>query len=182
MESDDRARVEYRREREVLHDPFEISDGVVIPVGDYQWDRWSARIDASTGRPVSASASISFGDFYTGTRTDYFAELEWRASRHLFLAAEWEMNDVDLDEGSFITRIIRARANVYFSPDLGWTNFIQYDSVSESVGVNSRVRWIIEPGNELFVVLSNEIEREADDSFRFARTELTTKLGWTFRF
>ena len=71
--------------------------------------------------------------------------------------------------------------NVFFTPDLSWTNFVQYDNASDSLGINSRVRWIIEPGNELFVVLNQNIDRNGG-SYTSTKTELTTKLSWTFRF
>jgi len=180
-EAGDEAAVELTRQREVLERQFEISDGIVLPVGDYTFDRFNIGFETSRGRPVSLGLAYTGGDFYTGTRDDYWIELEWRVSANLFFGVEYEMNDVDLEEGSFIARIIRGRVNVYFTPDLSWTNFVQYDNESESVGINSRVRWIIEPGNEIYFVLNQAIERD-DDSFRVQQSELTTKVGWTFRF
>jgi len=180
-ESGDVLSASFNRQREVLDDAFEINDGTVIPAGDYKYDRYSATIRTSTGRPISVGATYGGGTFYTGTREDYRANVAYRASRHLFLGLEYEMNDVDLDEGDFITRIIRGRVNVFFTPDVSWTTFIQYDSLSESIGINSRVRWIVKPGSEFFFVLNQAVDRQ-DDSFRVRRTELTTKAGWTLRF
>jgi hypothetical protein len=94
---------------------------------------------------------------------------------------EYEMNDVDLDEGSFITRVWRGRLNVYFTPDVSWTNFVQYDNFTETVGVNSRLRWIVQPGSELFLVV-NQAFSVADSELKSNFTELTTKINWTFRF
>ncbi|MDY7108986.1 MAG: DUF5916 domain-containing protein [Planctomycetota bacterium] len=180
-EAGDRAGIDFTRQREVLAEPFEISEGVILPVGDYRFDRYGINLRSSRGRPVSVNFGLSGGTFYSGTRRDYSAGLEWRVSPHLFLGAEYQMNDVKLDEGDFISRIIRGRANVQFTPDLAWTNFIQYDNRSESVGINSRVRWIVKPGSEVYFVLNQAIDRD-DSSFRVRRTELTTKAGWTLRF
>jgi len=180
-EAGDEVGLEFTRQREALDEAFEISDGIVLPVGDYTFNRFDVGFETSRGRPVSVGLGYGGGDFYTGTRDDYWIELEWRASANLFLGFEYEMNDVDLEEGSFIARIIRGRVNVYFTPDLSWTNFVQYDNDSESVGINSRVRWIIEPGNEIYFVLNQSIDRD-DRSFRVRQSQLTTKVGWTFRF
>ena len=46
--------------------------------------------------------------------------------------------------GSFVVRVITARADVLFSPSLSWSNVVQYDNVSENTGFNSRVRWEID--------------------------------------
>jgi hypothetical protein len=173
--------LEFSRQREVLSESFEISDGVVVPAGDYRFDRFNIGMETSRGRPVSVGLAYTGGTFYSGTCDDYWAELQWRVSPHLFLGVEYEVNDVSLDEGHFISRIIRGRINVQFTPDLVWTNFIQYDNDSESVGLNSRVRWIVRPGSEVYFVLNQAVDRE-HNSFRIRRTELTTKAGWTFRF
>ncbi|MEM7230073.1 MAG: DUF5916 domain-containing protein [Planctomycetota bacterium] len=181
FDSNDFLSFSYSFEREVLDEPFEISDGVVIPIGDFSWDRWSIDYRTSSARPVSIGLELSGGDFYTGDRFDTEFEIEWRASERLFIGFEFETNDVDLPQGDFITRLGRARVNIFFTPDLSWTTFAQYDNVSDTVGINSKVRWIIEPGNELFVVLNQGYD-VIDDDLRSGFTELTSKVGWTFRF
>lgn len=180
-EAGDSFDVDISREREVLEEEFEISDGVIVPVGDYEYDRYSLSLRTSRGRPVNFSLSHRGGDFLTGRRNDYGASVTWRASPNLNMGLEYSMNDVQLPQGDFITRIYRGRLNIAFSPDLTWSTFAQYDNVSESIGVNSRVQWIIEPGNEVFFVINQAIDRE-DDSYRVRETELTAKIGWTFRF
>ncbi|MBT8486900.1 MAG: carbohydrate binding family 9 domain-containing protein [Phycisphaerales bacterium] len=177
----DRLSFQVEREREVLDEPFEIREGIVIPVADHRFDRFGVELSTSSGRPVDFEVSYEGGDFFNGTRDDYQVELSWRPSRHLELGGEFEMNDVDLPGGSFITRIIRSRVDVYFTPDVTWSTFVQFDNVSDSIGINSRLRWIIEPGNELFVVLNQAVGR-FDDRFRVTDTAVTTKLGWTFRY
>jgi len=180
-EADDEIRFGVTREREVLTDMFEIFDNVVIPVGDYKWDRYRVDFSTSTGRPISVDFAFEDGGFFTGSRTDYEAGIEWRVSKHLFLGAEYELNDVELDEGDFDTRIARLRANIFFTPDLSWTTFAQWDNVSDRLGINSRVRWIVQPGNELFFVLNQSYTGE-DLRFTVDETEFTTKVKWTFRF
>ena len=69
-----------------------------------------------------------------------------------------------------------------FTPDITWSTIVQYDNVSENLGINSRLRWIIEPGNEFFVVLNQGFTRIDDTDFRSDLTEVATKVGWTFRF
>jgi hypothetical protein len=160
---------------------FEIVGGVVIPVDCYRFERYGAAFSTSSSRPVSFEIRFSGGDFYTGTRYEISTEAELRLAPHLFVGMEYEMNDVDLDEGSFITRVWRVRLNVYFTPDVSWTNFVQYDNFTETVGVNSRLRWIVQPGSELFLVV-NQAFSVADSELKSNFTELTTKINWTFRF
>ncbi|MCK4872722.1 MAG: carbohydrate binding family 9 domain-containing protein [Phycisphaerales bacterium] len=169
------------RHREVLDDNFEISEGIILAPGNYTFDRYSLRWYSSAGRPINVSLSYSGGEFYTGNRNDYSASVAWRVSPNLNLNSSFTMDDVHLDEGDFITRIIRGRINILFTPDLSWSTYVQYDNVSESIGINSRVHWIIEPGNEVYFVINQALDRD-NDSFELRETELTAKVGWTFRF
>ncbi|MEZ4292426.1 MAG: hypothetical protein R3E53_18530 [Myxococcota bacterium] len=57
---------------------------------------------------------------------------------------------------------------------------VQYDDVSGSIGVNSRVRWIIEDGRELFLVLNQAYD--AAQGVRLVRSAPLVKLQWSFRF
>jgi hypothetical protein len=159
----------------------DLDDDVESRTLSYKYDRYSATVRTSSGRPISGRFTFRGGDFFTGTRYDYVSSIAWRPSRHFEFGGEFELNDVNLDEGDFIVRVIRARMNFYFTPDVSWSNFIQFDNVSDVLGINSRFRWIVEPGSEVFVVLNQAYDRDGS-SLRVTNSELTTKVGWTFRF
>lgn len=168
-------------QREVLTAPFEISDGVTIPVGDYRWARLRTRISTTPGRPLSLTGELRAGGFFTGSRFDTIFAASWRPSANLFASVEFERNDVNLAQGDFVVKIARARLNVSFSPDLTWSNFVQYDNVSDTLGINSRIKWIVTPGSEVFFVVNQGFDVE-DGAFRSLSTEISAKVGWTFRF
>ncbi|MEE9392906.1 MAG: carbohydrate binding family 9 domain-containing protein [Planctomycetota bacterium] len=178
--AEDRVELRYQVRGEYLESPFEISRGVVIPRGHYGFSRFELEFSSSPARPISIATEISIGGFYDGTRLDIGLELEWRASKHFFMSLEYEQNQIKLPQGDFTTRIFRARFNYYFTPDVSWTNFIQYDNVSDLAGINSRLRWIIEPGRELFAVVNQGFI--VDHGLESASTEISLKIGWNFRF
>ncbi len=177
----DQYNVQYTLQKEVLDESFEINDGVTLDVGSYRWDRWSFRYEDSNAKLVRFEGSASYGGFWSGDRYDLRGELEWRVSANLFLSLEYQYNDIDLDEGDFITRLGRARVNLFFTPDISWQTFVQYDNVSDTMGINSRFRWIVEPGSELFLVLNQGYDI-IDSRPHSGFTEVTSKVGWTFRF
>ena len=84
-------------------------------------------------------------------------------------------------KGDFTQRLIRANLNVNFTPELSWTNLIQYDNDSDTIGLNSRLRWEIESGNELFLVW-NQGWSVDETSVTGTSSQVITKLVWTFRF
>lgn len=173
----------YRVNRERLFEPFEISEGVVIPPGDYTFD--SICIEGKTGqhRALSAEFSVCDGEFYDGSRTSLSPYLTWRPNAHLRFAAGFEWNDIDLPQGDFLTRLASLRADVAFSATWYLENFVQYDNVSESLGVNSILRWVPEAGRDIVVVLHRQLEDfDRDNRFESRYSELTFRLGYTFRF
>ena len=69
-----------------------------------------------------------------------------------------------------------------FNSRWSWLNFIQYDNQSEEAGINSRLRWNPRAGQDFFLVFNKGYERDPSGSFRSTVSELTAKLGYTFRF
>jgi len=177
----DRFRAVFSPQRERLFEDFEIVDGVVIPPGAYDFNRYGVTLGSSRNRPVAAEVGVTLGDFFDGTRTDYEVSVDWRPSSMVNLEAEYIQNDVELPQGDFTTRIARGRVDIAFSPAVSWSNLIQWDNISETLGVNSRLRWIVQPGNDVFIVLNQGFVTE-DQSFSSSATDITVKVGWTIRF
>jgi hypothetical protein len=73
----------------------------------------------------------------------------WRKSEHLTTGLETRQCWVRLKEGSFDPSLVLVRLNYFFSPRLSVTNFTQYDTDSRNIGVQSRLRWIRKPGQEI---------------------------------
>jgi hypothetical protein len=174
--------VEVQHLQENLTEPFAIQPGVVIPVGEYPFNRVQIGAYTAASRMVSMRGEIETGDFYNGRRNDYTLLLEFRPSASLFFAGEYELNDVKLPAGDFIVRVLRARATVQFTPELSWSNTVQYDNVSDNVGVNSKVRWEYRPGSDLFVVFNQGYLFDDNQDFIPTDSTLTVKLGATIRF
>ena len=81
----------------------------------------------------------------------------------------------------FDVHLARFESVLNLSRRLSLTGIVQYDSVSDDAALNARLRWILEPGNELFLVLDQSWEVLAG-SVAPQRTNATLKLGWTLRF
>jgi hypothetical protein len=175
--------------REVLIEDFVIysaSDGsrqVLIPAGDYSYEEFRVGTDTGEQRRVSLRASISGGEFYDGDRVNTNVEFLWRPSEHFRFGLDYQANDIELPGGDFIVRLSTLRAQIVFSSTLSWTNLIQYDNISEMVGLNSRLHWIPEAGREGFIVLNHNLaDADKNDSFHSTSADMTVKFSYTWRF
>ncbi len=180
MDSGDEFSVSITPQREVLSDDFDITSSVTIPEATYDFTRYRARLETSDMRDVSAELSFTTGDFFGGDRDEFEVELSWRASRHALFDLEYEWNDVELPDGDFTVNVARLRATLLANPWVSWSNFVQWDDLSDQVGLNSRLWWIFEPGNEAFLVLNQGWD--VDDGTSGLDTHVALKVGYTFRF
>ena len=167
--------------REALTEDFEIIDDVTIPEDSYDYTRYRVGFETHDGRPVNVAAEYEFGRFFGGQRTDVSFGLGLRPSRFVTLSAEYERNDVRLPDGDFVVRIVRGRVNLQFSPDVSWSNYVQFDNASDEIGLNSRVRWILRPGRDLFLVLNQGWNYDSGETAPTV-TRLIGKVGITLRF
>ena len=180
-ESGDSFDIDVKRQREVLTEAWDIQGDVLIAEGDYEYTRWGVEYESSGANVLSVETGVDFGEFYDGDRTDFGIELDWKISPGKQLGLEFERNEIDIAAGAFDVNLVRLRADVQFSPDTSWFNFIQYDDESEDVGLNSRIWHIFEPGRELFIVL-NQSWTTVDNRFAPEQTGLALKFGYTLRF
>ncbi len=179
----DQFRLRFYANDEGLRTPFEISPGVVIPAGDYSFNDFEARVSTGNQRKLSGSFAYRNGEFYDGDRLQLQSSLGWRPGKHFRASVEIEYNDIDLPQGAFIVRLSRLILETAFSSTLSWVNLIQYDNVSDSVGINSRLHWIPQAGREGFLVLNHNLEDlDRDGTFHSSYAEVAVKFGYTFRF
>jgi hypothetical protein len=168
---------------EVLVEPFEIAPGVVIAPGRYDFDEYELSVETGAHRALSGAFTAAVGDFYDGEQRRAEVDLAWRPSPHFAAIFAHEINDIDLPSGSFISRLTRLRMDIVFSSTLAWTSFVQYDNVSELIGINSRLHWIPEAGREMYLVFNQGLQDfDRDNRFRTTQSDIVAKVGYTFRF
>jgi len=167
--------------RETYDQPFEIQPGIVIPVGVYRWETFQVVVGTTRSRPFNAFVRWRHGGFLTGHADDFNANLGARPSNKLELTLSAGLRDIRLPQGNFQVRTASARISYTFSPDLQLSLFGQYDNISDSLGVNFRLKWIVQPGNEVFLVFNQGYDTSLD-RFRPTGSEASLKGAWTYRF
>jgi hypothetical protein len=139
------------------------------------------------------------GTFRDGTNLRAVPSIEWRPSQHWLLSFTYRLNqfwipghragDCDdpldclgtVEDQNLRTHLTQLNVKISFTPDISWNTSVQWDNVSESMGINSIFRWIITEGTDFFIVLNQDFVTE-DGRVTAGRTEPLIKLDWTFRF
>ena len=96
LDSGDNINVDYVNTIEALTEPFEISEGVVLPVGDYPFlfMRYDYRLGPQ--RRVSGSVDFQHGGFFSGNRTEIGYRGRVEVTRKLSVEPTLSFNWVDL--------------------------------------------------------------------------------------
>ncbi|MCC6992146.1 MAG: hydrolase, partial [Acidobacteria bacterium] len=171
---------------ERLQRDFAISSSVTLPAGrEYSFTRYQASLSTANQRVVALRPSIEWGGFFSGDRTEYSLGVDVRPRPGVRVNTTYEYNRVTLPEGRFDTRLIRVVADTQFSPFMYLVNNVQYDSVSRGLGWQSRYRWIVRPGNDVFLVYThNWVDDHLDPNQRFRTLDRrgAAKVVYTKRF
>jgi hypothetical protein len=180
--SEDSVQYEVHRIYELLDEGFEVGGGLEVEPGEYLMTRHKLELETNDRRLVKSGLELEWGDFFSGELMRYTFSPVVIPGKHFQFAVSYTDVGVALPEGDFDAQLVGVDLDWTFSPDLTWTNFFQYDTETEDLGVQSRVHWIRTPGQDLFVVALLGWDREERDSFRRTEQELAVKLTYTLRF
>lgn len=179
---------EYWHNKEQLVEDFPIHEdpitGIInIPPGLYSFGYYCIGTGSGPHRSLAGQLWYCDGDFFDGESVSASAELTWRPSPHFRFSILYDVNDIELPDGKFTTRLSSIRADIAFTNTWSWENFIQWDNVSNGLGINSILRWLPRAGREMVFV----INREFDDpnqtrSFKSTYSDIAFKVSYTFRY
>ncbi len=175
---------DYDRIYERLFEPFEISPGVTLLPGEYTNNRYKFTFASARKRRFTGSVTGNFGDFWSGTAEQISTTFTYKLPPKFIASFSANQTFAHLPEGNFITRIFTTNLDYSVSPFLTFTNLIQYDNRSRNLGWQSRMRWTLQPGRDLFLVFNQGWLQNPMGGYRFTAqdTKVSTKFQYTFRF
>lgn len=182
LESGDRIEFNVQPQGERLPKAFEISDGVVIPVGSYDWVRYRAEVDFAAQRLVSGRVSWWFGPFYDGDVSQLSASLRINPSDLVTFEVMGTRNTGTVPAGEILQEVLGTRVRVNFSPDLQLSAFAQYERESGEFGANSRLRWTFHPLGDLFIIYNDNAVDEEGIGWQRESSQLLVKLQYALRY
>jgi hypothetical protein len=170
---------------ERLFEPLEISPGVILAPAEYRFTRFKTNlISTATKRRLSGSLTVTFGNYWSGKAEQVQTTVTYKLPPRFTLIVTTNQTFARLPEGDFTARILTSNVNYAASPRLSFSNLIQYDNRSRNLGWQSRIRWTLQPGNDLFFAFNQGWIHEQDDHLRFRTqdSKVSAKFQYSFRF
>ncbi|MDO8631023.1 MAG: hypothetical protein Q7R41_11070, partial [Phycisphaerales bacterium] len=169
---------------ERLERNFTISPGITLPAeSEYGFTRYRFSAQTAQWRVVAIGPTFEIGNFYNGTRRRTAIDLNVRVRPGVIIYTSAEWNSVELTEGRFDTRLYRIVPELQFSPWIAWVNNIQYDTQSSVIGWQSRFRWILKPGSDLYIVYThNWLDDPLQNRIYTLDRRTTSKFMYTYQF
>ena len=140
---------------EGLQQPFEISPGVIVPVGGYSYPSLGLDWTTNPSAPFSLVLRSDVGGFYDGTRNGQTLTLTLRHGANLSTSLLYDYQRVWLDEGDFTRNLIGTRVAYFFTPRIFVQSLMQYSNQAHAWSANTRFAWLSTAGTGLFVVFND---------------------------
>jgi hypothetical protein len=183
FQSTDRVSINYFDMYEFVPRPFRIASDVVVPVGGYHTTNARLGLGFGTQRMVSGNLTVDRGSFYSGHKTTLgFGSGRINVGPQLSIEPTFSVNWVDLREGSFTSAVASSRVIYTITPLVFTTALVQYNSGSNTVSTNARLRWEYRPGSEFFVVYSEERDTLGRQFPDLANRSFIVKINRLLRF
>ena len=187
FESGDNIEIEATRTMEFLDSGYEVSDGIDILPGEYTTWEWGVRGRTAGHRRVSGGGGFSRGGFWDGDRTRANARISFRPNPGVSVSTNFEHNTVTLPRGNFDANVYEVEGQWNANQWISVTNQVRYDNDSDIVGLFARMRWIVRPGNDVFLVYTHNWRNLGEDILN-DRDLITlsrggaVKASYTYRF
>ena len=139
--------------------------------------RWAPRRSggctrSSPGGSAASTTASSTRSIWTGA---------WNPTPLFTVEFSGERNIGDFRAAHFTQTLVGTRLRINLSPDLSIASYVQYDTDSDSVGINTRLRWTFRPVADLFVVYNHNV-RSLLDRWQLDSNQLLVKLQYALRY
>ena len=171
---------------EYLDKPFTIYEDITIPVKEYSSDELQFKFETSEKRMISTELEYQTGDFWTGEKKTLKTQISIKPFSGFNIQTEYEKNQVTLDGNNFRTELYNIEFGVYPTPRTAIFSNLQYDNVSNALGLFAKLQHTIRPGSDFYLVYTHNWISKSDQIFDFDLLTVSKisslKINYTFRF
>jgi len=166
---------------------FTLGGTAEIPAGSYTFADLQLALTMPSGSRIRTSLDARAGTYFDGTRAQMILNPTWNVSPHLELGGEYQATLLRFKSRNQQANIHLARLRIRAAADARSSGnaIIQYNSTTDRVDVNVRLRYSFAEGTDLWLVYNEGLDAErttGPDQVRSPRSlgrALLVKLTYT---
>ena len=151
--------IDYRNFYTKLVYPTDVtfSGNAYLNVGNYRYQDVGIKLKTDQRKILNASAGLIYGDYFTGSKLSYNADIVFRKQPYAIITASYTHDEIILPHLSkkVYLDLIGPKIELSFTKSIFFTTFIQYNSQIKNVNINARFQWRFRPMSDLFIVYSD---------------------------
>ena len=171
---------------EYLDKPFTIYEDITIPIEEYSSEELQVKFETSEKRMLSTEFEYQTGDFWNGQKQTIKTQISVKPFSGFNIQTEYEKNSVKLSGKSFNTELYNFELGIYPTPRTAIFSNLQYDNVSDALGLFAKLQHTIRPGSDFYLVYTHNWISLSDQIFDFDLMTVSKvsslKINYSFRF
>jgi hypothetical protein len=144
--------------------PFVIGNRVHIPAGAYDFADLQVAYFMPSGARMRTDVDFRTGTYFDGRRTQVVLSPTWNVSRHLELGAAYQLTRLRFDarHEEVDIQLLRLLVRTALNSRASGNAFVQYNSTTQRVDLNLRLRYNVSEGTDLWIVYNEGLDTERD--------------------
>ena len=160
-----------------LFDEFDpsFSDGTPLAMDtDYNFSNIEFNFQTDTRKLFSFKVKPSIGQFFNGFKYTFDGEITYRMQPKFLFSLRARYDKIELPQAYSTNNIwlVIPRIDITFTKSLYWSTLVQYSSLQDNLGINSRLQWRFAPLSDLFLVYNDNYFTESEFAPRFRSINL----------
>ena len=151
------------------------SDGLALAMNtDYTFSSIEFNLQTDTRKPFSFKIKPSMGQFFNGFKYTFDTEINYRVQPKFLFSIRARYDKIELPKPYSNNNIwlVSPKINITFTKYLYWSTLVQYSSLQENLGINSRLQWRFAPLSDLFLVYNDNYFTDSEFAPRFRSINL----------
>ena len=136
-----------------------------IPAGNYYYRNVLIKYNSDKRKRFNYFFIANYGGYYNGTKLTYNVVLKFRKTPWGKFSLEYKHDRIRLPTPPDTNVNIKAdiilivpKIELTFTKNIFFTTFIQYNTQSENININSRLQWRFKPVSDLFIVYTENYD------------------------
>jgi len=146
---------------ENVAEEFAIGDATV-PAGAYDFKDLQIYLSMGAGSKARTGMDFRTGSYFDGTRTQVILTPTWNVSPHLELGTDYQLSHLEFDTRNQVenVQVARFRIRAALNPQASGNAFVQYNSTTDRLDFNVRLRYAFAEGTDLWLVYNEGLDTD----------------------